>query len=363
MLNIFNYLTRPEYVFRPRQVLRRFARVGKLPPAEDITELPWGARVKVRPSENIGSEIYYYGIFDRVVPETIYRLTDKNEFAIEVGANIGQNCSLMAFRTAPEGRVIAFEPHPEIFEELKANMSRWPEKAKRNIQLENFALGETAGEGWLTNGPEFGHNRGSAALCDSVSEGGGAFKVRLRQLDEYIREAEKIGVCKIDVEGHELSVLTGAERALSRNAIRDIIFEDFSPMFSPTAQFLQKHGFTIFQLIATWWKPRLAEIQAGSNLKRALPTTISPRSIRDAPKRDSPPAAGVASCAVGVIHDGLPENRNHQRRLRIRRIHKLCPSIGLRIQDAWRPIGCIQPHPRQCIRRGVCRGRNSRSHF
>jgi FkbM family methyltransferase len=170
----------------------------------------------------------------------------------------------MAFKTAPAGRVIAFEPHPEIFEELKVNVGRWPETIRRNIQLENFALGEIAAEAWMSNGPEFGHNRGSAALCDPASGSSAAFKVNLRQMDSYIREGERVGVCKIDVEGHELSVLKGAERALSRKAIRDIIFEDFSPMLSPAAQFLQNHQFTIFQLIAGWWKPRLAEVHPGS---------------------------------------------------------------------------------------------------
>jgi len=260
MLNILNYLRRPEYLFRPRQVLRRFRRIWRPVQAEEVVELPWGAQVKVRPNENIGSEIYYYGIFDRVVPESIYRLTDKNELTIEVGANIGQNCSLMAFQASSGGRVIAFEPHPEIFQELKANANRWPEKTRRNLQLENVALGETAGEAWLTNGSEFEHNRGSAALSDSAPANNRGFKVNLRQLDDYLRETESVGACKIDVEGHELSVLKGATRALSRKAIREIIFEDFSPMFSPTAQFLQKHGFTIFRLIASWWKPVLVEV-------------------------------------------------------------------------------------------------------
>lgn len=270
MLNILNYLKRPEYVFQPRQVLRRFRRLRRPPQAEEVIELPWGAQVKVRPNENIGSEIYYYGIFDRVVPEAIYRLTDKNELSIEVGANIGQNCSLMAFQASSGGRVIAFEPHPEIFEELKANASRWPERTRRNLQLENIALGETAGEAWLNNGSEFEHNRGSAALCDSTSANSRAFKVTLKQLDDYIRDTETVGVCKIDVEGHELSVLKGAQRALSRRAIRDIIFEDFSPMFSPTAQLLQKHGFTIFQLIASWWKPDLMEVHPAAKPEKGF---------------------------------------------------------------------------------------------
>ena len=72
-----------------------------------------------------------------------------------------------------------------------------------------------------------------------------------------------VGFVKIDVEGHELSVLKGAERALARHAIRDIIFEDFQPMLSPTAEYLKNSGFALFQLVASWWKPFLKEVHPG----------------------------------------------------------------------------------------------------
>lgn len=263
MPNIFNYLKRPEYVFRPRQVLRRFRRFQRTAQPEEIVELPWGATVSVHPSENVGSDIFHYGIFDRIVPEAIFRLAGKNELAIEVGANIGQNCSLMACRVRPGGNVIAFEPHPEIFQELKKNLGLWPESIRGIIQLENVALGESSGEAWLANGSEFDHNRGSASLCDPASAAGRTFKVNLRQLDEYVSESAKVGICKIDVEGHELSVLKGAARALDRQAIRDIIFEDFAAMPSPTVAFLQSRRYTVFRLTTSWWKPVLAEVLPG----------------------------------------------------------------------------------------------------
>src|SRR5579872_1276544 len=123
MPNIFNFLKRPEYVLRPHQALRRLRRFRRPAQVKEVVELPWGALVIVHPRENVGSDIFHYGIFDRIVPEAIYRLAADGEWAMEVGANIGQNCSLMAYRTGPGGRVIAFEPHPEIFQELKGNFA------------------------------------------------------------------------------------------------------------------------------------------------------------------------------------------------------------------------------------------------
>lgn len=263
MLNICNYLKRPEYVFRPSQVLRRIRRTGKPVPPSATVRLPWGLAVKVRTNEHIGSDIFHYGIFDRIVPEAIRRLADPGELAVEAGANIGQNCSLMVARTGPNGRVIAFEPHPHIFEELQFNVSLWPEWAKRNVQLQNVALGETDGEATLVDGAEFFHNRGSASLVweNPETTTSQKHKVQVRKLDDFIPALAKVGVCKIDVEGHELAVLKGTEQALRRRAIRDIVFEDFSPMPSPVVEFLQQHQYTIFQLTASWWKPLLTKLR------------------------------------------------------------------------------------------------------
>ena len=58
----------------------------------------------------------------------------------------------------------------------------------------------------------------------------------------------------------ELEVFRGAAQALARGQIRDIIFEDFSAPPTPVGQYLAGHGFTLFGLCETWWKPRLTSL-------------------------------------------------------------------------------------------------------
>src|ERR1700694_2916484 len=125
MLNPLKLLSRPEYLFRQRQMIRRLKRIGKARPELLDVKLQWVAVVTIHTGEKIGAAIYYYGISDKVVSEAIWRLLDRSEVAVEIGANIGQNCSLMAVKTGIAGRVLAFEPHPEIFGELKRNYERW----------------------------------------------------------------------------------------------------------------------------------------------------------------------------------------------------------------------------------------------
>jgi FkbM family methyltransferase len=289
MLNPIKYFSKPEYLMRPRQVLKRLARIGKPVPELATVRLPWNASVTVHIRENVGQSIYFYGIFDKVVPEAIWRLLDKGETGVEIGANIGQNSSLMSVRAGSNGRVLAFEPHPVIFKELQANHELSRNRDFAPVQLERVALGEMSGESTLIETEEFTHNRGSAALGTSGSSPTG-INVSVRPLDSFLAAIDRIGVCKIDVEGHELSVLKGAEQALARNAIRDIIFEDFNPKPSAVTELLTRHGFTLFELHEAWLKPRLASMVVGNALRRGfgcnyLATLDAPR----AAKRFHPP--------------------------------------------------------------------------
>jgi len=226
--------------------------------------------LRVHTNENIGFDVFLYGIFDKIVPEAIARLIEEGDYAIEVGANIGQNCSLMAARVGPGGRVLAFEPHPEIFRELQENVALWSKLKMAPLQLENVALGRAEGEAWLANGTEFHRNRGSASLCGEKQGGEGSFKVPVRRLDDYMKQIPKVGVCKIDVEGYELAVLEGAAETLTRGAIRDIIFEDVNPQPSAVARLLSSHGFHLFQLREQWLKPGLVALEQAPTSPRGF---------------------------------------------------------------------------------------------
>jgi FkbM family methyltransferase len=265
MFNPFRFFAMPEYFFNPRQALRRFRRLWHRQQPIERLRLPWGASIVAHTEENIGRALYYYGIFDKVVPEAIFRLLDPGEVGVEIGANIGQNCSCMAYRAGPGGSVLAFEPHPEILSELRGNVALWPENRFARVRIEPVALSAEAGEAWLDSGPEFETNRGSAAINATAARG---FKVRLARLDDYLREARQVGFCKIDVEGHELNVLRGATDLLKRGAVRDIVFEDYEPQPSAVTDFLREHGYEVFKLGEEWLRPTLLGLQTPASADR-----------------------------------------------------------------------------------------------
>ena len=77
-------------------------------------------------------------------------------------------------------------------------------------------------------------------------------------LDEaFPNPKDKIGVLKIDIEGHEHAALVGAERLLSVGCIRDIIFEEHEPLPTAVSRLLESHGYKIFLLRKNTLRPTL----------------------------------------------------------------------------------------------------------
>ncbi len=64
-------------------------------------------------------------MYDLTVSEAIWRLLDPGAYAVDVGANIGHMTSVMAARVGVTGRVLAWRPHPDIYDELAANVGAW----------------------------------------------------------------------------------------------------------------------------------------------------------------------------------------------------------------------------------------------
>jgi hypothetical protein len=91
-------------------------------------------------------------------------------------------------------------------------------------------------------------NEGLATLERSGgSEARGVFSVEVAALDEILGN-RRVGLLKIDVEGHEPSVLAGAAQMLADGRVRDIVFEDHPPYPSEATGVLERAGYTLWSL-------------------------------------------------------------------------------------------------------------------
>jgi FkbM family methyltransferase len=251
---VLRRLWKPWFVRRPSQILRRVrAAVAPAPPGYQPIPTSWGMPIVADASRTIGRSILTTGVHDLAVSELLARLIDDGATVLDAGANVGYMTVLAAVAAGPEGRVIAFEPHPRLFDILRQNVeSAGRRHAIARPELHNQALGASTGSARLLVPADFGANAGVARIASD--DAAATIVVNMTTLDEALG-AEPVSVLKMDVEGHELAVLEGCRAALSAGRIRHIVFEDHAMGNSEVARLLGQHGYTIRAL--GWRSDRL----------------------------------------------------------------------------------------------------------
>jgi FkbM family methyltransferase len=147
---------------------------------------------------------------------------------VDVGANLGGLAVAAAKSVGSGGRIVCFEPVPANFVRLAGTLSR-KVSADTHLILEERAVGDAPGtidiflnfwDGLHTTEP-------------GVNQGGQTGKIRVEQvtLDEALayHRIEAVDMLKIDVEGAELRVLSGARQLLAANRISSVILEMCNP--------------------------------------------------------------------------------------------------------------------------------------
>jgi FkbM family methyltransferase len=246
----------PPYIFQPLQILKRL-RLEFLwrSRREAFIALPWGLPIKIDPQESVGHNIASQGLYELGVTEALWRLTEAGDLAVDAGANIGYTTSILGVRVGPLGRVICFEPNPEVFTSLRENVEVWRKYGQcGTFDLHQAALGKEQGKARLHMNEWFLTNRGTSWVSDQPDDGKNVrvIEVPLYTLDQVLGDRVTIGVMKMDVQGQELNVLQGAAGFLKRHAVRDIVFEEASPYPAPTHDYLKSLGYAIFGLAETF---------------------------------------------------------------------------------------------------------------
>jgi FkbM family methyltransferase len=278
-------LNKPYFVFRPSQAIRRIVlplRRSRERRGYDVVTLPWGLPLRFRTHDTTGLCYLTRGVYDLTVCETLWRLSEPGELALDIGAHVGQMTSVLATCVGPSGRVIAVEPHPETFRLLSRNVSGWTEDPIATIELWQIALSSRSGVGKLTVWSDFSWDTATASLLRRGAPTYGAARtvdVPVARLDEKLR-GENIGVLKLDVEGSEFEVLKGAERLLAAHRIRDIVFEEWHRPPTPVTELLERCGYTRFALdqalLGPVLDPRAAEAARRSGEAPNYLATLAP---------------------------------------------------------------------------------------
>ena len=239
-------LLKPEYVYQPQRLLQRLVGAGRGSSSsggQTKVRLPWGHEMTVNLSDDVGKTLERLGVFELPVVEALFRTVGAGDMCLDVGANIGAMTLAMAQRVGPGGKVVAFEPHPVIFSELQNNIKA---NSLGQVELRQLGCSSAAGTAQLEIPADFATNRGVAAIASGDSTGE-VIEIQIDSLDNAF-PSEKIKVMKLDVEGHEISVLAGAKKLITERRLQHLVFEDHDVRHSEVIGFLKDHGYTIFRL-------------------------------------------------------------------------------------------------------------------
>jgi len=192
------------------------------------------------------------------------RCVRPGDVVLDIGANMGVHTVLLARLVGPRGRVVAFEPNPELLPLLERTLAALP-----NVTLHACALSDEHRESVLFVPPD--HTMASLADWTSADPagrgraGGGSrahtVPCRERRMDEIL-SAQGLpvpGFIKCDVEGGERLAFEGGRNTLDRPDAPFILFEarahtagGFSLKRSESAEFLAglpKAGYRFLEIL------------------------------------------------------------------------------------------------------------------
>ncbi|MGD9509563.1 MAG: FkbM family methyltransferase [Geminicoccaceae bacterium] len=174
----------------------------------------------------VGAEIRRTGRWQEVETRLISALVGPGDHAVDAGAHIGYFTVVLAKRIGPSGRVRAFEPEQRNFALLKANCIL---NGCTNVELQPVALGARSGRGQLYLGQD---NLGDHRLHPVA--GREACAVDVVRLDDC-QGGDRLDFLKLDTQGSEAAILSGAIETIRANADRLICLMEVSPRLSEAA--------------------------------------------------------------------------------------------------------------------------------
>ena len=179
--------------------------------------------------EGIDFSIWLLGAFELATMRAYQRIVRRGDIVLDIGANIGAHTLHLAQAVGAAGKVWAIEPTDYAMAKLKANIALNPGLAARIVCCQLMLVDRTEGyevpplhSSWPLTGEADLHARHRGRLMSTKN-------ASAVTLNSFVRESgiERIDFIKLDIDGHECSMLRGARTALA--ALRPAILLELSP--------------------------------------------------------------------------------------------------------------------------------------
>jgi FkbM family methyltransferase len=211
--------------------------------------------------------MYFSGEYEHPTANVFKMALRPGDIIIDGGANIGYYSLLSATLVGKTGCVHSFEPIPETFNALAANVAL---NDFTNLRLNQVALSDHAGDlQFEIPLDEQTHERLGWAATQILRGYGPVVRVPATTLDDYAasRDIAHIRLVKLDLEGGEYEAVKGMGNLLSAHAIDFLIAESNTSLLEDrqmsgqeVIEELMGHGYRRYAIGATFWGgPRIED--------------------------------------------------------------------------------------------------------
>jgi len=210
--------------------------------------------------QGVGEELRLFGIHEPLGTELFLQQLSPGNHVLDIGSNIGYWLLMAEQAIGESGRILGFEPAPEVCSILERNIARSGHKNIRVLLCAVGATNETA-QFYQSEVP----NWGSLIQQDSLKQTR-ANDVQVRKLEDILSEFPDFHphALRMDLEGAELMVLESAGEMLAR--YKPCLFVEFHPAvlgwpaIRKTLVWLEDLGYSSRTLIErTWDQPWISK--------------------------------------------------------------------------------------------------------
>ncbi|TFW11713.1 FkbM family methyltransferase [Brevundimonas intermedia] len=178
-----------------------------------LTKLTDGHFIYVDPKdESVCAHLISRGEWEPWIWKVVVGLVQPGDRVVEVGGHVGFYTLALAQRVGPDGRITTFEANPRLVA-LAARSVRFNGYDSR-VDVVHRAVSDKAGQLRFSTSRQFGGGGHISLKNEKASEDSEIFEIESVRLDDH--EFGQVALLRIDAEGSEALILSGAEVLLSQ---------------------------------------------------------------------------------------------------------------------------------------------------
>ncbi len=216
----------------------------------------------------------FFGTYEDTTFPLMRRVLRAGDTYVDVGAQLGYMAAKAASLIGETGRMVLIEPDPVALAKLERHLaSGYGQPGMPQVDLARGGCSDRAASLRFHVSPTLGHSR---VLSDGDSpEDGSVVTVPVDTLDSTLEglDVDAVRFLKIDIEGHEIDALLGAQKTLASGLVETVLIEKNLDYFLLAERdvaifhaLIAMHGFRAIQDTT----PRWVDDQELLNLENSL---------------------------------------------------------------------------------------------